>query len=209
MQPSAPIPEPARGRGRRPAAEVRADALAAVGRILAEEGSSELTFERVARESGVSKTTLYKWWKTPGTLALDGYFQAVEEALAFPDTGDVRRDLTAQLTAFAHVMTATTGGRVLLELIGQSQADAELAAAYRERYSAARRALAVNRLEIARTAGQLSPRADAQAIVDQLWGAIYHRLLIPDEPVTEEFVRALIANLFDGVGGARSPQRRP
>ena len=36
-------------------------------------------------------------------------------------------------------------------------------------------------------------------MVDQLWGACYHRLLLPDQPLTDEFADALVANLFDGV----------
>jgi hypothetical protein len=38
-----------------------------------------------------------------------------------------------------------------------------------------------------------------QVLVDQLWGAVYHRLLIPDEPVDEPFVTGLVTNLLDGV----------
>ena len=48
-----------RGRGRRPADEVRGDVLRAVGEVLLDEGIAELTFERAARLSGVSKKTLY------------------------------------------------------------------------------------------------------------------------------------------------------
>jgi hypothetical protein len=36
-------------------------------------------------------------------------------------------------------------------------------------------------------------------VVDQLWGACYHRLLLPDQPLTDEFADALVANLLDGV----------
>ena len=189
----------ARGRGRRPAEEVRADVLHTVGEMLLAEGTAELTFERVARQSGVSKTTLYKWWPSKGALALDGYFHAVEQTLAFPDTGDIRADLVSQLRAFTHVMTATPGGRILAELIGQSQTDEELATAYRALYSAQRRKLAGERLLLAQQQGQLRPGVDVQVVVDQLWGAIYHRLLIPDEPITDEFVVALVNNLMDGI----------
>ena len=188
-----------KGRGRRPADEVRADVLRAVGELLLTEGSAGLTFERVARLSGVSKTTLYKWWPSRGALALDGYFHAVEPTLAFPDTGDVRADLIAQLRAFARVLTETPGGRVLAELIGQAQTDAELATAYRALYSAERRRLAGERLRAAQQAGQLRPDVVVQVVVDQLWGAVYHRLLIPDEPVTDDFVLALVHNLLDGI----------
>ncbi|MFD6099647.1 TetR-like C-terminal domain-containing protein [Nocardiopsis flavescens] len=190
----------ARGRGRRPAEEVRADVLRTVGGLLLEEGLAGLTFERVARLSGASKTTLHKWWPSRGALALDGYFHAVQPALDFPDTGDVRADLLSQMRSFVRVMTRTPGGRVLTQLIGEAQTDTGLAAAYRRLYSSQRRALAAERLRRAQEEGQIRADADVRVLVDQLWGAVYHRLLIPDEPVTEEFAAALVANLLDGVG---------
>lgn len=189
-----------RGRGRRPADEVRADVLRAVKELLWSEGSAAVTYESVARRAGVSKTTLYKWWPSKGALALDGYFHAVKGTLAFHDTGDIRADLTDQLRHFAHITTATPAGRILTELIGQSQTDEELAVAYRARYSAERRRLAVERMRRAQDAGQIRPTVDLQVLVDQLWGAVYHRLLIPDEPITDGFVTALVGNLLDGVG---------
>ncbi|AWT47245.1 MULTISPECIES: TetR/AcrR family transcriptional regulator [Streptomyces] len=189
----------ARGRGRRPADEVRADVFRVVGEILLGEGIADLTFERVARLSGVSKTTLYKWWPSKGALALDGYFHAVEETLAFEDTGDIRADLLSQLRAFARVMTATPAGRVVTELIGQSQTDEDLAVAFRSLYSGERRRLAGERLRRAQEQGQIRDDVDVQVLVDQLWGAVYHRLLIPDEPVTDAFVTALVSNLIDGI----------
>ncbi|MPZ28633.1 MAG: TetR family transcriptional regulator [Micromonosporaceae bacterium] len=188
-----------RGRGRRPADEVRADVLRTVGDLLLAEGVADLTFERVARLSGVSKTTLYRWWPSKGALALDGYFHAVEPTLAFPDTGDVRADVLAQLRAFAHVMTQTPGGKVLAELIGQSQTDADLAASFRALYSSERRRLAAARLQRAQEVGQIRADVDTRVLIDQLWGAVYHRLLIPDEPVTDEFLCALVNNLMDGI----------
>ncbi|GHF13364.1 TetR family transcriptional regulator [Streptomyces spiralis] len=190
---------PARGRGRRPADEVRADVFRVVGEILLQEGIADLTFERVARLSGVSKTTLHKWWPSKGSLALDGYFHAVQETLAFEDTGDIRADLTSQLRAFARIMTRTPAGRVVTELIGQSQTDENLATAFRSLYSSERRRLAGERLLRAREQGQIRDEVDVQVLVDQLWGAVYHRLLIPDEPVTDDFVVALVSNLIDGI----------
>jgi AcrR family transcriptional regulator len=187
-----------RGRGRRPADEVRADVLRTVGDLVLTEGLADLTFEKVARLAGVSKTTLYKWWPSRGALALDGYFHAVEDTLAFEDTGDVREDLRRQLHSFADVM-ATAGGRALLQLIGQSQTDPDLAGAYRALYSSGRRKLAYQRMTRAQEHGQIRADIDVTVLVDQLWGAIYHRLLVPDEPVDRAFVDAVVDNLFDGV----------
>lgn len=176
--------------------------LRTVGALLLSEGSADLTFERVSRAAGVSKTTLYKWWPSKGALALDGYFHAVEQTLAFHDTGDIRADLISQLRAFAELLTRTPGGRVLAELIGQSQTDGELAAAFRRLYSSQRRHLAGERLRQAQDVHQIRSDVDVQIVVDQLWGAVYHRLLIPDEPITDRFILGLVSNLLDGVAPA-------
>ena len=173
--------------------------MLAAGRLLLAEGMAGFTIERVAELAGASKMTIYKWWPSKGALALDGYFTAMEPALAFPDTGDIRADLTTQLRTFVGVLRDTPAGRVIAELIGQAQVDPQLATAYRERYSGPRRELAVTALRRAQERAQLRAGVDPEAVVDQLWGACYHRLLLPDQPLSDEFADTLVANLFDGV----------
>ncbi|MEV6864220.1 TetR/AcrR family transcriptional regulator C-terminal ligand-binding domain-containing protein [Streptosporangium subroseum] len=197
IQPTEPI---RRGRGRRPADEVRREVLRAAGELLLAEGMAAFTIEKVAALAGASRVTLHKWWPSKGALALDGYFSVVGPTLAFPDTGDLAADLTAQLRAFVHLMSHTQAGRIMPELVGQGQTDPELLAAFRERYSAPRRALAVEVLERARQRGELREDLDLEVVVDQLWGACYHRLLIPDQPLTDEFAEALVRNLLNGIG---------
>jgi hypothetical protein len=143
--------------------------------------------------------TIYKWWPSKGALALDGYFQRVEPQLQFPDSGDVEADLRAQLHAFLAVIGGSPAGSVIAELIGQAQSDPDLKAAFLQRYSAPRRALAVSTMETAKERGQLRADVDPETLVDQLWGACYHRLLIPDQPLTAAFVDALVDNLFGGI----------
>ena len=194
---------PRRGRGRRPADEVRSEVLEAAGELLFEEGMAGFTIDKVAGRSGASKMTLYKWWPSKGALALDGYFKRVEPELVFPDTGDIRTDLRAQLHAFVQVIGDSPVGPAIAELIGQAQTDPELKTAYLQRYSSPRRALAVEAMERAKQRGQLRADLDPETVVDQLWGACYHRLLLPDQPLTEEFVDALLDNLFGGIAPAR------
>ena len=188
-----------RGRGRRPAAEVRREVLAAAAELLLAEGMAGFTIEGVAARAGASKMTIYKWWPSKGALALDGYFAVVEPVLAFPDTGDLEADLTAQVRSFTGLLRETPAGRVIAQLIGRMQTDPELAVAFRERYSGPRRALAVQRMRRAQNAGQLRADVDPEVVVDQVWGACYHRLLIPDQPLTEEFATALVENLVRGI----------
>jgi AcrR family transcriptional regulator len=190
---------PRRARGRRPAAEVENDVLEAAGELLFADGMGAFTIEKVAKRSGASKMTIYKWWPSKGALALDGYFHKVEPELRFPDTGDIEADLRTHLHAFLRVIRDSPGGRVIAELIGQAQSDPELKTGYLQRYSSPRRALAVAAIKRAEERGQLRPSLDAESVVDQLWGACYHRLLLPDQPLTDEFVDSLVENLFGGI----------
>lgn len=188
-----------RGRGRRPAEAVRQAALAAAGTMLFETGLAGLTFDKVAQRAGVSKMTLYKWWPSPGALAFEAYFAAVEHRLAFDDTGDVERDLRAQLHAFVRLLTAERGGPVIAALVGAAQSDRDLAAVLAEQYTRPRRALAVHRLRRAQETGEVAADVDPEVVVDQLWGACYHRLLMPAEPLDEAFADALLRNLLRGI----------
>jgi AcrR family transcriptional regulator len=194
-----PAGQQKRGRGRRPAAEVRDEILDAAGALLLSQGMTGFTIERVAEEAGASKTTIYKWWPSKGALALDGYFHAVESSLAFPDSGDIEADLTAQARSFARLLTETPAGQVIAELIGQAQTDPELAAALLTRYSGPRRRLAVETMERAKARGDLGADVDLETVVDQLWGACYHRLLLPNVPITEDFAESLVHNLVHGI----------
>lgn len=188
------------GRGRRRAADVRRATLAAASDLLFSQGIRSVTFDRVAARAGASKVTLYKWWPSPGALAFEAYFDAVQDTLAFPDTGDIRRDLTTQLHAFIDLLRRN--GPVVAEIIGAAQSDPGLAAALSEQYTRPRRDLAVERLTRARRAGQIRADTDPEVVVDQLWGACYHRLLLPAEPLTADFADTLIANLFTGIAAA-------
>jgi len=188
-----------RGRGRRPAAEVRSAVLGAAADQLFEGGLAEVTFEKVASRAGASKMTLYKWWATPGALALEAYSAAVQETLAFSDTGDLAQDLVLQLRAFVRLLTEERTGRVVAELIGAAQSDPDLSAELRRHYTRPRRQLAVDTLERARARGELRDEVDLEVVVDQLWGACYQRFLLPDQALTAGFADALVENLLRGI----------
>jgi hypothetical protein len=143
--------------------------------------------------------TVHKWWSSRGALALEGYAAVVQHQLEFPDTGDVAADLTAQVLAFARLLRDPTAGRAIAELIGAAQTDPELAAAFRERYTGPRRSMAVQALHRAIDTGKLRADVDPQVVADQIWGACYNRLLVTDEPVTDDFARALVDNLMRGL----------
>lgn len=189
-----------RGRGRRPASEVRAGVLDAAGRVLLRDGIQAVTFDRIAAEAGSSKTTLYKWWPSPGALAAEAYFTRSAPTLDFPDTGDLRTDLTAQLRAFVDLLSSGGASMPVSQLIGAAQSDPDLSRAWSESYALPRREIARARLRTAKDAGQLREDADLDIIVDQLWGACYHRLLVLRVPVGDIDVDRLVDHALRGAG---------
>src|SRR6201996_8516686 len=81
---------PARGR---PRSEASRDAIiAAANELLRTAGLNRMTIEAVAAASGVGKTTIYRWWPSKGTLALDAYLEALRAKVVVPDTGDGAED---------------------------------------------------------------------------------------------------------------------
>ncbi len=125
----------------------------------------------------------------------EGGIRLVEDAgEGLEDVGDPRGDIEGYLD-----VGRTRAGRVIAEIIGESQLDPDLAAAFRARYSGPRRRLAVEAMQRARSRGQSRDDVDTDAVVDQLWGACYHRVLMHDLPLTDEFARTLIRQLMPGL----------
>jgi len=70
--------------------------LAAARDLLADEGQAAVTPTRLAKATGISRSTIYRNWPNPAELVLD----AIADDGArppFEPTGDLRRDLTAYL----------------------------------------------------------------------------------------------------------------
>ena len=88
---------------------------------------------------------------------------------------------------------------MIAELIGQAQSDPELKAAYLQRYSSPRRATAVAAMERAKERGQLRASLDPETVVDQLWGACLPPPAAAGSAADDEFVDALVDNLFGGI----------
>jgi hypothetical protein len=97
------------------------------------------------------------------------------------------------------LLTEQHGGGVIAQLVGSAQSDPDLAAALAKNYTQPRRQLAVDRLRRAQEVGQIRDDIDPEVIVDQLWGACYHRLLLPDAPLDLAFADALVNNLLRGI----------
>ena len=67
--------------------------LDAVVALLEQEGYGALTIESVARQAGVGKQTIYRWWKSKAEMVMEAYANHSASKLPMPDKGDVTADL--------------------------------------------------------------------------------------------------------------------
>jgi AcrR family transcriptional regulator len=197
--------EPPR-RGRPRSEKARVAILEAAAELLLARGLSAVSMDAVAERAGVSKATIYRWWPTKETLALDALYNewaAVQPAAR--DTGSLRGDLLSLLRPWVRLAASRPYGRVIAALVTEAQTDLAFAAEYRARFVEPRRdqARAVFRRAIER--GEIPADIKIEVALDLLYGPIYHRLLHGHAPLNDRFVRDIVDAALGGIMPARAP----
>ena len=178
--------------------ETRERLLSAAGRILRHDGYSRLTMERVAAESGVAKTTLYRRWPTKAALCMELYLDVAGRELQVPDTGHIARDLRQIADTVVHLQTRTIAGPAFRGLIAEAQLDPETRGAFLAEFSERRRRVTRLVLKRAIQRGELRPDTDIDLVIDALGGAVTFRLLQGHAPLTTRFTSALVKLVLSG-----------
>jgi AcrR family transcriptional regulator len=196
-----PSPEAAR-RGRPRSEQADHAILRAATDLLAERGLPGMSIEEVAARAGVGKATVYRRWPTKGALALDAFLALYQGQQPEPDTGTLRGDLLAVLRGWVRAVTRTPAGPMLAGLIAAAQHDQDLAADWRDRVVAPLRARHMIMLDRAVARGEIPADTDKDVLLDLLFGAAYHRLLLGHRPLSDRFVRRVVETVTAGIGGA-------
>jgi AcrR family transcriptional regulator len=182
--------------GRPRSERARAATLEAAGELLDERGLAALSFDAIATHAGVSKATIYRWWPSKAAVVMDAFLERTSPQMPFPDTGSTREDLRRQMRSVIRLFNDAATSRPFVALIAESQHDAVLAAALRERFIAARRAAATEAFARGIERGDLKADLDVEIAIDALYGALYYRLLVSGEPLTPRYADRLLDQLF-------------
>jgi AcrR family transcriptional regulator len=187
-------------RGRPRSQQAQQAILAAAGELLLARGLSAVSMDAVAEQAGVSKATIYRWWPTKETLALDALY--TEWAAARPnrrDTGSLRGDLLSLLRPWARLAASRPYGRVIAALLAEAQTDPVFAAEYRQRVLEPRRDEARALFGSAVERGEIPANTKVDVVLDLIFGAVYHRLLHGHAPLNDRFVRDVIEIALGGI----------
>ena len=196
-----------RGRPRSEAAH--RSILRAAAELLLTHGLAAVSMDAVAERAGVSKATIYRWWPTKETLALDALYSEWATAAPSPrDTGTLRGDLLSLLRPWARLASSRPYGRVVAALVTEAQTDPVFAQEYRQRVVEPRRDQARAVLQRAIERGEIPADTKLDVALDLIYGPLYHRLLHGHAPLNDRFVRDVIDMALHGIVPADRPAVR-
>jgi AcrR family transcriptional regulator len=200
---SEPVGSQQKRRGRPRSEKARTAILEAATALLLEQGLETVSMDEVAERAGVSKATIYRWWPSKQTLALDALYHEWDTTRSSPrNTGTLRGDLLALLRPWIRRVRARPYGRVVAALISEVHTDTEFAKEYHERFVEPRREPARALLRRAIGRGELPPDLDVELTLDLLYGPLYHRLLHRHAPLNDRFAQDVIDTTLAGLGVA-------
>jgi AcrR family transcriptional regulator len=195
MTDTAPPRRPHTGRRRNDAA--REAILDAAMRLLTNRGDEPLTVDTLAREAGVGKQTIYRWWSTKGEVLLEAMDRYARLEVPTPDTGSLREDLEQFLAATFRGAAEPATSAMLRALAGESATNPHVADLLRG-FTETRRVTLRALLERGLARGELAPGVDLDLIVDQVYGVLWYRLLLGHRPLTADAATHLASALLKG-----------
>jgi AcrR family transcriptional regulator len=202
------ITEPRR-RGRPRSEKARTAILDAAATLLLEDGLDGVSMDAVAGRAGVSKATIYRWWPTKETLALDAIYQAWEAVHPKSrQTDSLRGDLLSLIRPWVRLISERPYSRVIAALIAKAQSDPAFREVYREHFLVPRRQHAGAIFQRAIERGEIPAGTDVDVALDLLYGPFYHRMLQGHAPVNDRFARDVVDTLIAGLRGRRAGRSR-
>ena len=175
--------------------------------LLLDEGYAAVTMERVAKQAGVSKTTIYRRWPSKADLVFELVFSTKRQpGDVVVSTSNPIQDLTTTVQVLAREFSTPEALAALSGLLADYAGDPELQRRSDRRLVDPDYELVANLLEGARAKGVLESDVDATLAIDMLFGAIFLRAVILGRPIGDEVVSQMVGLLIRGFGKKQEEQ---
>lgn len=172
--------------------------LEAALELLITVGVEEASIEKIARRAGTTRAAVYRRYRNKTDLlihAVGHMRERAESSLGPWETMNLRE--IAQLYQRPETIELLLGNtRLLARLIGLVCDHPDIMAAYNASYLEPRRVLFGKILERAKADGTLRSDADAEIVMDMIFGAMIARLLWRSRPGDTEDMRDYMDRLF-------------
>ncbi|RSZ63867.1 TetR/AcrR family transcriptional regulator [Corynebacterium hylobatis] len=158
----------------------------------------KLSIERIAREAGVSKTTIYRWWPSKVAVVIDSFLEHHVARTPFNEELPAVDSLRDHLGSVAEVY-GTGEGRLVAQLIAECQHDPEAMKEFKDRFWLNRLETATSLIHRAQSEGVIRNDISSREIADILYAPIYFRLLLQSGPLDRDWAHSHFDIAMEGV----------
>lgn len=200
---------PARSPGRSRSDASRIAILNAALKLLETTPLQILTIEAIAREAGVGKATIYRWWSSKASIVIDAFVLNHTAHVPMPEGMGARETLYRHV----HLLIEQYGGwhgRLVAQILAEGQSNPAVLREFRERFVYGRRAMVQEMIEAGRRSGEFRTDVNADIQSEILYAPIYFRLLVQNLPLDKQFADMLSNTVLQliSVDQAKSSEAR-
>lgn len=179
-----------RSAGRPRSEHARKAILDATARLLETTALRNLAIESIAKEAGVGKATIYRWWPNKAAIVIDAFFQEVELRSAFEEAPTATEAIQHQVVRMVRAIRGPTG-RIAAQIIAEGQSDPGVLEHFRAVFLRQRRATATEIFRSGIANGEFHADLDIELAIDLIYGPIWYRLMVGHQPLDETFAARL------------------
>jgi len=175
----------------------RQKVLDAAQAVLGNSGVDGFTVEKVAKRSGVAKTTIYRHFPSGNQLmiaALDGMVQTFPT----PNTGSLQGDLESFMSHVLPIVSDPAVSQAMLGVIAAAATDPEIAEIH-QAMMAERMGPIVTIIDLAKGRGELPPDLDNDIVLDFIEGPFFMRKMIRRQTIDQATIRQMVALITAGL----------
>ena len=185
-------------RGRPRSEESKEAILKATIKLLFKKPLRDISMEEIARNAGVGKATIYKWWSCKTYVALDAFASKLNQAVPLRDTGSFRKDILEQLRAWID-FNRSPAGHIASQFVAESQINKEFASFFRKRFLKPRREAIRVMFDRGVQRGEIDENVDRDLVLDMIFGPVIYRVMVGHAPVDYKTAEEIISILLCGL----------
>jgi AcrR family transcriptional regulator len=162
---------------------------------MATTGLAATSIDAVARDSNVSKMTIYKWWPSREALLIDAFLHHASLMLPLPTTGTPAERLRGHAAAYAKALLGEFG-KVQLAVISECISNTGSAEIFYERYLHYRRTVLVELIAAGQQDGSIGAAGAPEDLYDAIYGSLFYRYVFGIKPISPAQARNLVDTLL-------------
>lgn len=190
---------PRRSVGRPRNEATRLQILAATLRLLETHSVQAITIEGIAREAGVGKATIYRWWDSKAMVVIDAFLEQHVAKVPMPPDLPPPLAIAQHLRSLVHEYSGWSG-RIVAQIIAEGQSDPSVLEEFRTRFHAGRRTVVRDTLQAWASSANIPVPDDIELLSELLYAPLYMRMLVGNGPMDDAFAKAHITYVYRLLG---------